>query len=327
MKVLLTGATGFVGSHVLDLLRGKGFSTVLLLRAGSNQRFIEKHLPHVEVRLGSLSDPASLGNAMRDVTHVIHCAGCVKAVRVKEFYHVNRFGTRAIVNAINQQEGRVQRLVHISSLAAGGPATSDHPASEDDSLEPVSEYGTSKLAGENEIKELCRAPYVILRPPAVYGPRDLEFLRLFKAVKSHLLPLLSGGRQELSFVFVKDLAEVIVACLDHPAVAGRTYYVAGSEVVTSRALAENIAAQMKTWKVPLPIPSAALWVLCCVQQVVSRLNGIPSVLNRQKYPELTAPGWVCNPARLAKETGLNCPTPMARGLEETLAWYQEQGWL
>jgi nucleoside-diphosphate-sugar epimerase len=155
----------------------------------------------------------------------------------------------------------------------------------------------------------------------------LEFLRLFKTVKIHLLPRIGGGRQTLSFAFVKDLAEVIVACLDHQAVVGRTYYVSGTEVVNSRTFAEEIAAQMKTWTVPLPIPAAALWPICCLQEAASRLTGTANVLNRFKYPELSANGWVCNPARLAQEAGLTCPTPLKKGLAETLAWYQEQGWL
>ena len=177
------------------------------------------------------------------------------------------------------------------------------------------------------MREKCRAPFVILRPPAVYGPRDAEFLRLFKAVRSHLLPRLGGGRQALSFAFVKDLAEVVVACLDHPAVAGKMYYVANHEVATARALAEQIAALMKTWTVPLPLPTALLWPLCCWQEIISRVTGQPSMLSRQKYPELRATGWVCDPARLRAEAGLTCATKLQQGLAETQAWYREQGWL
>ncbi len=327
MKVLLTGANGLVGSHILDRLRGKGFVTVVLLRPTANKRFIEPHLQQVEVRVGALDDPASLSEAMRDVTHVIHSAGCIKALRIEEFYKVNQLGTRAIVHAINQQSGRVQRLVHLSSMAAGGAAPSERPASEDDPPRPVSEYGRSKLAGEQEVKEGCQAPFVILRPPSVYGPRDMEFLRLFKAAQAHFRPRIGGGRQALSFAFVKDLAAVVVACLDHPGVAGRSYYVAGPEVVTARALTEKIAAQMKTWTVPLPLPKSVLWPLCCVQEAISWLTGTPSMLSRHKYPELRANGWVCNPARLRQEAGLNCATTLQQGLAETLTWYREEGWL
>jgi nucleoside-diphosphate-sugar epimerase len=327
MKVLLTGANGFVGSHVLDRLCAGGFPTVILLRSSANQRFIEKRLPQVEIRTGSLNDQASLDNAMRDVTHVIHTAGCVRASRAREFFDVNQMGTRAVVDAINRQQGRVERVVHISSLAASGPATCEKPATETDLPQPVSEYGKSKLAAEKEVQDNCKARYVMLRPPAVYGPRDTEFLRLFKALKSHLLPRIGGGRQKLSFVYVKDLAEVIVACLDHASVRGRTYFVCGPEIISSGALAEEIAALLKTWTVPLLLPNAALWPICLLQEFSSRLTGAPSVLNRLKYPELVAPAWTCSPQRLAQEAGLTCPTSLKSGLSETLSWYQEQGWL
>ena len=327
MKVLLTGATGFVGSHILDALRVRGTSTILLLRQTSNRRFIETHLPHVEVRLGSISDPASLREALRDATHVIHCAGLTKALRHAEFFEVNRGGTRNVVEAVNQHRDQIQRLVHISSLAAAGPAAATNPAREDDPPNPVSEYGRSKLAGEREVREDCQTDFVVLRPPAVYGPRDTEFLRLFKAVKSHLLPCFGGGRQALSFVFVRDLAEAVVTSLTHPAAARGTFFVAAPAVVTARQLAEEMAAQMKVWTLPLPLPTPILWPVCALQEMVSRLSGRANVLSRQKYAELRASAWVCDPAKLRRELGFACATDLRKGIAETLAWYREQRWL
>jgi nucleoside-diphosphate-sugar epimerase len=327
MKVLLTGASGFVGSHVLDSLRARGIVTAVLLRPASNKRFIEAHLPQLDVRTGSLSDPESLAAAMQDVTHVIHCAGCTKALRVSEFYEVNQTGTRHVVAAVNRQSERIQRLVHISSLAAGGPASQARPACEDDPPHPVSEYGRSKLAGEEEVRRACKPDYVILRPPAVYGPRDTGFLPLFKAVKKHVLPRFGGGRQQLSLVFAKDLAEAAVTCLTHPAAAGKTFYTASPEVMTALALADEIAHQMGTWTLPLPLPTVTLWPLCCFQEAASRLAGKPNLLSRQKYAELRAPGWVCDPSRLRRELGFVCAITLRNGITETLAWYQQQGWL
>ncbi len=326
MKILLTGASGFVGSHILDSLRRRGLDTALLLRPTSNRRFISPHLPDVEVRPGSIGDPDSLTYAMADITHVIHCAGVTKAVRTTGFYEVNQAGTRNLVSAVNGQVGRVQRFVHISSLAAVGPARRERPAREDDAPQPVSEYGKSKLAGEHEVRNHCRAEYVILRPPAVYGPRDAEFLRLFRAVKNHLLPK-PGGAQALSMVFVRDLAEAVVTCLTHPAAAGKTYFVAAREVVTARAMAKEIAAQMKVWTLPLPLPVALLWPICLAQELASRLTGRPNVLSLQKFGELRAPGWVCDATRLESDTGCTCRTALKQGIAETLGWYREQGWL
>ena len=126
---------------------------------------------------------------------------------------------------------KVQRLVHISSLAAGGPALPPHPAREEDPPSPVSVYGKSKLAGEMEVRNGCGTGWVVLRPPAVYGPRDAEFLRLFKAVKRHLRPL--PAPQPLSLVYVQDLAAAAVASLDHPNAVGRVFYVAATEITGS----------------------------------------------------------------------------------------------
>ena len=326
LKILLTGASGFVGSHILDSLRRRGLATALLLRPTSNHRFIASHLPDVELRPGSIGDPESLRHAMAGITHVIHCAGATRAGRVSGFYEVNQTGTRNVVSAVNGQQGQMQRLVHISSLAAAGPAVPEKPAHEEDAPHPVSEYGKSKLAGEMEVRSHCRAEYVILRPPAIYGPRDAEFLRLFRAVKNHLLPRL-GAAQALSMVFVRDLAEAVVTCLTHPAAAGKTYFVAAREVVTARAIAEEIAVQMGVWTLPLPLPTALLWPICLAQELISRLTGKPNVLSLQKFAELRAPGWVCDPARLEHETGCACPTTLKQGVAETLTWYRQHNWL
>jgi nucleoside-diphosphate-sugar epimerase len=327
MKVLLTGATGFVGSHILDVLRSRGIETVLLLRAASNRQFIEPHLQQIEIRSGSIDDAPSLAAAARDVTHVIHCAGAVKALTSDGFYAVNEHGTRNLVAALNQRGGAIVRLVHISSLAVAGPTIPGRPLREEDPPQPVSEYGRSKLAGEHVVREECRCEFVILRPPAVYGPRDAEFLRLFKAVKSHLLPRFGGGRQALSFVEVGDLARAAVDCLAAPAAAGGTYFVAADESSTAGELADEIASVMQTWTLPLPLPTGVLWPVCVAQEWVSHLTGKPNVLNRQKYAELRAPAWLCDPGRLARETGVRCPTRLREGLARTLAWYREQGWL
>ena len=326
MKILLTGASGFVGSHILDSLRRRGMATALLLRPTSNQQFIASHLPDCEIRPGSIGDPASLRQAMAGITHVIHCAGATKAVRIAGFYEANKTGTRNLVAAINAQGGQVQRLVHISSLAAAGPAVPESPAREEDTPRPVSEYGKSKLAGEMEVRGHCRTEHVILRPSAVYGPRDRDFLHTFRVVKRHLLPKPSGT-QALSLVFVRDLAEAVVTCLDHPAAAGKTYFVAAREVVTPRAIAGEIAAQMDLWTLPVPLPTTLWWPICLAQELASRVTGKPNVLSLQKFAELRARGWVCDPTRLERETGFTCATTLKAGIAETLSWYRQHHWL
>lgn len=280
----------------------------------------------MEVHPGSITEPESLAAALKGITHVVHCAGCTRARRVSEYYTINHLGTRHVVAAVNAAESQVQRLVLISSLAVAGPATPARPAREEDPPNPVSHYGKSKAAGELEVRQHAKIPYTILRPPVVYGPRDQGFLPMFKAVGRHILPS-PNARQELSLVFVRDLAEAVAGCLLNPAAAGRTYFVASPEFISAQGMARMIAQQMRRWTVPLPLPTALLWPICLAQQIGSQLTGRAALLNLQKFAEIRAPGWVCDPSRLQKELGLQCPTPLKQGVAETLKWYQQEKWL
>ncbi len=327
MKVLLTGATGFVGSHVLDRLCAKGVSTAVLLRKTSNTRFIANHLDKVELHYGEVTDLHSVSGALDEVTHVVHCAGLTKALRVADFYHVNHIGTRVLVEAVNRRAGQVQRLLHVSSLAAMGPVKPGQRAHEGDTPQPVSHYGKSKLAGELEVKQNCKVEFVILRPPAVYGPRDDGFLPLFRTINRHCRPVLWGGIKQLSLVFVNDLAEAIVDCLLHPAAAGKTYFIANREIVPPDEFTKQIAKHLNTWTVPVLIPVPMLLPLFGMLEIIALLTGRATIMTTQKFAELRASAWVCNPTRTQTELGVNCPTSLETGVAITIDWYRQQGWL
>jgi nucleoside-diphosphate-sugar epimerase len=327
MKVLLTGASGFVGSHILDLLMARDIPTAILLRSTSRHRFIEPHLSRVDVRVGSVSDPASLPAALEGVTHVIHCAGCTKAIDSAEYYRINRDGTRNLIEAVNRRSGGIQRFILISSLAASHPARAEAPARENDEPAPVTEYGRSKLAGEQVLRELARVPYAILRPAAVYGPRDADFLLMFKAARARWVPSFGAGRQQLSLVYVEDVARAALACLESPTIENQIYNVAHAEVLTAHALMTEIGRQLGVNTIQIPLPTPLLWPVCLVAEGIARLSGQPSIVNLQKYPELTAPGWVCDGRRLRDELHCEPATGSREGLAQTLAWYRQQDWL
>lgn len=327
MKVLLTGASGFVGSHILDALCDREVPTVLLLRNSSSRRFIEPHLPQVEVRLGSLEDAPSLKAALTGVTHVIHCAGIVKARHAAEFDRINVGGTRRVVEAINAFQTSVCRLVYISSVAAGGPGTSSAPMAETNEPRPVSAYGKSKLASELEVARECQTQYVIVRPAAVYGPRDTSFLSLFKAIRRGIAPRFGHQRQELNLVYAQDLAKVVVSLLSHPRAAGLTVNVACPEVVTGDRLCNAIAAALRVKAREWTIPQSALRFVCWLATASSAITKRPSIIGLDKYQELTAPGWVCDTTRLERELGFQCPTRLDDGIRATAEWYRERGWI
>jgi nucleoside-diphosphate-sugar epimerase len=326
VKVLLTGANGFVGSHILDRLQADNLTTVLWLRPRSDTRFIAAHLPRVQVRCGGLDSVPALRTALADVTHVIHCAGATKGLRRGDLFQANQVGTRNLIQAVNEAGERVQHVVYLSSLAAGRPGTRTSPAREADPPAPLSAYGESKRAGEQEVAGACRRTYTILRPAGVYGPRDREFLRLFQAAVRGITPLFGGGRQELSLVFAPDLAEVAVRALTAPAAPGQTLNVACDEVVTAGELAATVAQVLGKRTFRLQLPAATLHLVCLAAGAWATLTGRPTLLAHGKHRELTAPGWVGDTTRLRAAVGPVCRTRLAEGLAATLGWYRENGW-
>ena len=327
MKILLTGANGFLGSHILDRLLAAKRPVSVLLRRSSDTRFIAGHLSNLDVRYGSLADADSLERAVRGADSVVHCAGKTKAVRAAEYYDVNERGTRNLLRAIGASKGAVRRLVHVSSLAAGRPGDAEAPALESDAPCPVSHYGRSKLRGEQAVREMCEAPYTILRPAAVYGPRDADFLSAFKAVRRHVMPLIGGGRMPLSLAYVGDVADATIRCLDEPAARGRTYHVASPRLCTTREFLTELAAVMQARTLKLPLPLAALYPLCLAHEILGRLTGTPHILSRQKLAEMAAPGWVCSTEAIRRDLGFAADTPLAEGIARTVEWYEKNGWL
>jgi len=261
------------------------------------------------------------------VTHVVHCAGKTKAVRVRDYDEVNLQGTCQLLDALRRRRVPVEQLVHLSSLAASHPAGIDAPAREIDPSRPVSAYGASKLAAEREIQKRCPSPYVILRPSGVYGPGDADFLNLFKSVKHGLCPQFGGGRQPLNLVYVEDLAEVVVGVLDQDRASGEIFHVAHPAFIRAGELTRIIARAMHRRVRILNLPWSALGLVCGLGDVAARMTGRPGILSRERYRELRAPGWVCDSSKMRQRLGLECGTSLAQGIGATLAWYREHNWL
>jgi len=327
MKVFLTGASGFVGSHVLDALLAGHHEVSILLQRTSNTRFISRHLAVLTVHFGSLEDVPLLTKAMGGVEAVIHCAGKTKALHLSEFYRVNRAGTRNVVMAANACRESLRRLVYVSSQAVSGPGDLNRPAEETGDPRPVSVYGRSKWLGETEVLLHCRVPWTILRPAAVYGPRDTEFLPVFQKVKQRFMPLLSGAKRPLHMVYGPDVAAAVLCCILHERSAGGTYHVAAEPSCTDEEFMEEIAAQLQVRPVRLRIPRAGLYLASVIQEILSRATGRPNMLSRQKLPELLAPGWVCSTEKMRKDLGFLAPTSLREGVGRTIEWYCREGWL
>jgi len=321
MKALVTGGTGFVGGHLVDALLTAGDQVTLLVRSPAKARGLAER--GIRVVEGDLDDPAALRAAAREQDVVYHAAGLVAARDEAEFLAINRDGTARLLAAAAEVSGA--RFVLISSLAAAGPVPRGSRRRGDEPAEPVTAYGRSKLAGERVVRA-GPLPWSIVRPPAVYGPRDAEFLRVFKATRLGVVPVFGDGLQELSLVYAPDLAEALAA-VGRSATVGQVLYPCHPEVVTSAGLARGIARAMgRSIRVMrLPRWTAALGL--GITASAARMTGRTTLLTRDKANEFFAPAWTADPAALTGATGWAARHDLARGAEATAAWYRTAGWL
>ncbi|HDQ99613.1 MAG TPA: NAD-dependent epimerase/dehydratase family protein [candidate division WOR-3 bacterium] len=319
MKALVTGANGFIGSHLCECLLEQGHEVAGLVRTTSDLRWL-KGLK-VELRQGSLEDRASLAAAARGADWVFHTAASLRPKRREDYVRVNAEGTRMLAEVC--AEAGTGRFVLFSSLAAAGPAESrDRPVTESGEPRPVSDYGRGKLAAERVLGAMKDRPAsAILRFPAVYGPRDRDGLALFTAVRRGLRLVL--GRF-LSLVYVKDAVRAAVLAAERGSGSGRVYFVSDGECHDFDALARTAARLMGRRTVRVRPPRWALRPAAAAAQWLSREG---SILNRDKARELAHDCWVCDPARARAELGFVPGYSLEQGLSETVRWYEENGWL
>jgi nucleoside-diphosphate-sugar epimerase len=328
VKAFVTGATGFVGSHLAALLASRGDEVTCLVRRPGHAA----HLSRLGARIasGSLDEEAglaaALGAARPEV--VFHLAGATRAGGPKAFFAANEGGTRRLIEAMAAARIEVGRLVFVSSLAAVGPSQPNRPHDGEAEPRPLTAYGRSKLAAERAVRALPASRWVIVRPPAVYGPGDREFLRLFRLARRGVVPVMGRGDQKLSLIYAPDLADALVAAGTVGRAAGGTYYVAHDEVVRAADLALAVAAAVGRARVRLlrlrpSLVRPALWAWGRAAAAIGR----PTLLTDEKLAELAAPAWTISNARAEGDLGWRPAHSLATGLERTAAWYRAEGWL
>ena len=324
-RFLVTGASGFVGSHVVRELSKAGHEVIPMIRGTATPPALEPWAG--AIRRASLQDPAALEKAVSGVDVVVHLGAPTRARSEAEFMDTNAEGVARLVTAVRAANGELSRFVYVSSIAAGGPSSGATPVREEDAPRPVSPYGRSKLAGETRLRENAgQVPWTILRPPLVYGPGERDLLMMFRSAARGWVPLLGGGDRSYSIVHARDLVAAIVAVTQSPGAAGQTYYVAEDRVYRGRDLLGHIAAALGSKPRIVPVPR---WIAAIVASAGSGLKPImkrPPFLTMDKLPELVE-NWVCSPDKLARDCGFRCGIPFDQGAAETAAWYRAEKWL
>lgn len=322
---LVTGASGFLGSFVVENLIGKGARVRCLVRSSSRRDFLPSE--GTEFALGDVTEPNSLRSALEGVDYVFHVAGLIKAPRPEDYFRVNYLGTINLLEACRDHPDRLQRVVVISSLAAAGPSEPGSPVVETSPCRPVTPYGKSKLQAEQAaLAYQGYLPLTIIRPPTIYGPRDRETLLLFRSVAMGVRPVLPI-RSEVSVIHATDLAEGIVLAATHPAAVGATYFLSADDVLSIDDLLQQIALAVGRRGVEVPVPA---WALRGAARAAEALRGFGIVslaFDRWKAEEILTGFWACSNARARTELGFAPRVPISDGLAETARWYRKIGWL
>jgi nucleoside-diphosphate-sugar epimerase len=325
MKALVTGGRGFIGSFLVEALLGRGFEVTCLLRQGKAGWLDGLDFHRVD---GDLTEASTLVDKLRGFTHVFHLAGLTKAIHREDFYRVNVKGTENLATVVRDSCPELKKFVLISSLAAAGPSPPQKPRNEALGLNPVSHYGRSKAEAEQVVqREFAQMPYTIIRPPAVFGPRDRDAFELFKQAKTGFCLDIAGGPRRGSLVYVHDLVEATILASLSEKTTGQAYFVSYTEPYDWTEITQRIALIFgkKVKRIKLPLVGAYLAALGA--EIYRKISGNATYLSLDKFREIKQTHWTCDPGRAMADFGFEPSKLLDDALHETCRWYQDNGWL
>ena len=331
MKILITGASGFIGSFIVEEALKRGFETWAAIRKSSSREWLKDERIHfIEL---NLSSKAQLVEQLRgqDFDYVVHAAGVTKCLNKADFHRINYEGTKNLAEALLEVEMPLKRFVFVSSLSIFGAIKEQQPYEEireSDTPQPNTEYGRSKLAAEQYLELLgARLPYIILRPTGVYGPREKDYFIMAKSIQQHSDFAVGYKRQDITFVYVKDVVQAVFLALEKGE-DGRKYFLSDGEVYQSTTFSNLIHEALgRPWWIRITAPVWVLRIVTFFGEYIGRMTGKVTALNNDKYNILKQRNWRCDIQPAIKELGYEPTYKLAQGVEETIKWYKDQGWL
>lgn len=326
-RVLITGATGFVGYHLIEKALKAGLEVFAAVRKSSSKSHLsEFDIKYIDLDYSSV-DALRAQLEEHQFSFIIHAAGITKAKTKADYNKINAEYTEYLAVAAITASIRLEKFVFVSSLAALGPLVDlSQEIKEDTPGRPVTNYGASKLLAEKYLNEIPGLPLITIRPTAVYGPREKDIFILFKSISRGLEPHIGSFKQQLSFIYVKDLADVIVNSL-FVKINGTQYNVSDGNVYDRYALAELVkkALKKKTFKFHLPVPIVG--AMASVMDFIYLNRKDTPTLNKEKMAELTAINWACNIDKAKHDLGYAPKFDLEKGLIDTVKWYKDNNWL
>lgn len=329
-NILITGASGFIGSFLVEEALKRGYRTFAGIRSSSSKGYLNH--PDLHLFEMDFSDKEKLQHQLQKnaaafgpFNVVVHSAGLTKSRVLDEYYQVNLHNTERLVEALIELEMVPERFVFLSSLASYGPGQGKEPVAETNLQAPITAYGKSKLAAEQMLATHNQFPYVIVHPTTVYGPREKDLLVLIQSLNQHLELYIGNTRQQLSFIHVADVCKAVFLSIDQPIVA-RNILLSDTANYTAKEFNNMVKAVLGKKTLPIVVPVPIAKAAAQVSEWVGNLRGVTPVLNKERLKEFQAPNWGVD-ATVLKQLGFTPDYPLQKGLEHTIEWYKKNGWL
>lgn len=327
MRAAVTGGSGFVGSHVVDLLLARGYEVNCLMLPDESDTWLDGK--PVRFFFGNVTDKKSLAPFLAGCHCIINIAGLTRAKSEEAFMAVNRDGAVNLVEAALSIPDGPRQIISMSSQAATGPSPVDSCSDEDDPLQPITPYGRSKAALEAALESYDRSGRMrctFIRAPGVYGPRDRDFFQYFKLVQLGIRVIV-GERKCMSFVYVKTLAAAIVDCVDNPAVFGQAFFIADESPYDWDQFSTMIEAALEKKAFRIHVSEGAVAALAAVSEAMKPFTKKPPLIDNSKLVEIRQSRWVVSTSKAERVLGFQPAIKTRDAIDETARWYKEQGWL
>ena len=330
MKILITGASGFIGSFIVEEALRRGFETWAAVRKSSSRAFLQDERIHfIELDFSSETQMTEQLTGLQ-FDYIVHAAGVTKCLDKTDFHRINTEGTQHLVHVLKALQMRVERFVYISSLSIMGAIREQQPYTEiceSDKAQPNTAYGRSKLEAEQWLATLEGLPYVVLRPTGVYGPRERDYFMMAKSIKAHTDFAVGYKQQDITFVYVTDVVQAVFLALEK-GVTGRKYFLTDGEVYQSSTFSDLIRKELgNPWWIRIKAPLWVLKMVCMAGEYYSKYSGKVTALNNDKYNIMRQRNWRCDIEPARKELGYDPKVKLEEGVRRSIQWYKDNKWL
>jgi nucleoside-diphosphate-sugar epimerase len=323
---VVTGANGFVGSHLVDLLLEKGDKVKCITRKSSNLRWLKGK--DVEIVDCGLFDKEKLKDVLKDADYLYHVAGVVKSKKPEGYYEGNVTTTKNLLDALVEVNPNIKRVVIVSSQTAGGPSSLDKIKDENSPSIPITTYGKSKLAQENLAKQyMDKLPITITRAPAVYGERDTEIYLVFRTYQQGLMTLVGFDKKQVSLIHAADLVRGIYMAAHSEKAINQTYYITSKEFYNWEQVGKILKSIFKKKALSIKIPHPIVYTVAAFAQFFAMFSSKAATFNLEKARDFVQPRWTCSWKKAEEDFGFVQAISIEDGLKRTIDWYREMKWL